>query len=284
MELTTPELKFVLKLLGHPQYQAAIAELKPNSKTSASERDRICRSLTSKGIVSHDHEIKKFGLTAAGRTLLGLDTTALPITPDEKQVLKACRSQQITPGALGKAVPKDSRQRLIRALADRGLVKATQTQITTVTLTPQGKTFLQHDFQPKGANPILSGSLLGHYLNFLRQAWQPTASVPLSAPNPAPSPNSPAKPSADALLAKIIELDQQTGSDNYLPLFHLRNALQPPLSREDLDQQLYELQRQDRIELSTLQEVSAYSSQEREAGIPQAMNSLLFFVTVNDER
>ncbi len=274
MELTTPELKFVLKLLGHPQYQASITDLKPNSKTSAAERDRICRSLTSKGIVSHDSEVKKFGITAAGRTLLGLDTTALPITPDEKQALHACRSKQITPGAMGKAVPKDSRQRLIRALANRGLVKATQSQITTVTLTPQGKTFLQHDCQPKGANPILSGSLLANYLNFLRQSWQPAAPVTSNAPS--------AKPSPDDLLAKIIELDRQTGSDNYLPLFHLRNALQPPLSREDLDQQLYELQRQDRIELSTLQEVSAYSPQEREAGIPQALDSLLFFITVND--
>lgn len=274
MELTTPELKFVLKLLGHLQYQATIADLKPNSKTSASERDRICRSLTSKGIVSHDHDIKKFGITAAGRTLLGLDTTALPITPDEKQVLTACRSKQITPGSIGKGVPKDSRQRLIRALADRGLVKATQSQITTVTLTPQGQTFLQHDFQPKGAAPILSGSLLANYLNFLRHSWQPAAPVTASTPN--------AKPSPDDLLAKIIELDRQTSSDNYLPLFHLRNTLQPPLSREDLDQQLYELQRQDRIELSTLQEVSAYSPEEREAGIPQALDSLLFFVTVTD--
>lgn len=67
----------------------------------------------------------------------------------------------------------------------------------------------------------------------------------------------------------IRDLDRQLGTDNYLPIFHLRQKFQPPLSREQLDQLLYRLQRNDRIDLSSLQEVSAYTPEQIDAGIPQ---------------
>jgi hypothetical protein len=71
------------------------------------------------------------------------------------------------------------------------------------------------------------------------------------------------------------------GTDNYLPIFHLRQKLQPPLSREDLDQALYRLEKSNQLELSSLQEVSAYTPEQIDTGIPQDVGGPLFFIIVN---
>ncbi|MEO0488865.1 MAG: hypothetical protein AAFZ49_04810, partial [Cyanobacteria bacterium J06659_2] len=86
--------------------------------------------------------------------------------------------------------------------------------------------------------------------------------------------------SADDVLSTIQQLDQTLSTDNYLPIFHLRDKLEPPLRREALDQMLYELQRRDRIEISTLQDVSAYSETQLAAGIAQDIGGALFFISV----
>jgi hypothetical protein len=39
------ELKFLLKLLGKPDYHGTIQELKPSSKTKINEVESICRQL-----------------------------------------------------------------------------------------------------------------------------------------------------------------------------------------------------------------------------------------------
>ncbi|MGB7059636.1 MAG: hypothetical protein WBD58_18175, partial [Geitlerinemataceae cyanobacterium] len=69
--------------------------------------------------------------------------------------------------------------------------------------------------------------------------------------------------------------------DNYLPIYHLRQQLQPPLSREELDRSLYQLQRDDTIELSSLQEAIHYTSEQIDAGIPQQIGGPLFFIIRN---
>ena len=88
------------------------------------------------------------------------------------------------------------------------------------------------------------------------------------------------KPDADAVLQQIKQLDQLTGSDNYLPIYHLREKLQPPLTREELDSRLYELQRDDCIELSSLHDQGDYSDAQMTAGIRQENQGYLFFVSV----
>ncbi|MBD0337281.1 MAG: hypothetical protein ICV62_17480, partial [Cyanobacteria bacterium Co-bin13] len=88
MDVTTVELKFLLRLLAFPGYRTAISQIKINAQTKASERDRICHSLCSKGLVDFTEEVKQFGITPAGRTLLNLDTSTLPVTPDELLVLR----------------------------------------------------------------------------------------------------------------------------------------------------------------------------------------------------
>jgi hypothetical protein len=78
----------------------------------------------------------------------------------------------------------------------------------------------------------------------------------------------------------IQNLDQELGTGNYLPIFHLRQKLQPPLSREDLEEALYRLEGNDQIELSALVEASRYSKEQINAGIKQRTGSPLFFIKV----
>lgn len=169
MEITALELKFLLRLLAYEGYRAAMSQIKINPQTKAAERERICARLHSKGLVDYSDEIKRFGITLGGRTLLGLDTSTLPVTPDERWVLRACLKGLVTPGEISVKVPADSRQRLIRALESRRLIKVHSKQIKEVWLTETGKQFLRTEYSPQGSSPVLSLSLLGNYLQFLRQ-------------------------------------------------------------------------------------------------------------------
>lgn len=273
MDVTTLELKFLLRLLAFPSYRTSISQIKLNSQTKAPERDRTCHSLCSKGWVDFSEEIRQFGLTPAGRTLLTLDTSTLPVTPDELLILRGCTRGLITPGKISAKVPATSRQRLIHTLSERGLVKIRSTQVKEVWLTTPGKQFLLTDYRPQGTAPVLSLSLLDNYLQLLRQSGLDRSGDP-----PALGPA--IDPTPEGVLQAIRDLDQQLGTDNYLPLFHLRQVLQPSLSRQALDQLLYQLQRQDQIELSTLQDVTAYSPSQLEAGIPQDVGGALFFISL----
>ena len=271
MDLNTLELKFLLRLLAFSGYRTAISQIKINPQTKAADRDRICHGLCSKGLVDFTEEVKQFNITPAGRTLLGLDTSTLPVTPDELLVLRSCVKGLTTPGKVSSKVPAASRQRLIQGLEGRGLLKIRSSQVKEVWLTASGKQFLLTDYVPQGNTPTLSLSMLGSYVAFLRQSAPATASQG--------QPSTPTAATADDVLERIISLDRQLATDNYLPIFQLRGAL-PSLSRDRLDQLLYELQRQDRIELSTLQDVTAYSRSQIEAGIPQDIGGALFFISV----
>ena len=277
MELTAIELKFLVRLLAHEAYRARISQIKPNAKTSARDRDRVCMQLCSKGLVDYTHEIIQFGLTPAGRTLLNLGTTSLPVTPDELHTLKAAEHQPVAPGKIKRVSSRD-RQRIIRNLEDRGLLNVKKTQFKEVWLTQQGKLYLRDQCTPQGSQPALSLSMLGHYLTFLRQALTipPTESEPQSMGGH--EVNEAIR--ADDVLSTIQQLDRTFNTDNYLPIFHLRDKLEPQLSRTALDQMLYELQRRDRIEMSTLQDVSAYSETQLAAGITQDIGGALFFISV----
>jgi hypothetical protein len=266
MTLTPVELKFLLRLLGAPGYRLPIVEIKPNAKTLSTERDRICMSLCSKGLVDYTSEVTRFAIAPAGRTLLNLDTTSLPVTPMELWTLQSCRTAAITAGKINARVPAADRQRLIHNLEGRGLVTIQASRLKEAWVNARGQQFLREEYQPSGTGLILSGNLLNHYVQFLRQGVRPATTT--ASP-----------PDAAAILALIQQLDQDLQTDNYLPIFYLREQL--PLSREALDQQLYALQQQDKIELSTLQDVSAYSAAQLAAGIPQDMGGSLFFVSVN---
>ncbi len=287
------ELKFLLKLLGCEGARGKIVDLQPNSATSAAARDRICKDLGAKGMVEYDAQVSNFSLAPAGKTLLTLDTTSLPVTPDEMKVLKVCQKEQgaTTPGKLI-GIPSEARQKLIRSLSDRGMLKITKETIKEVWLSAQGKQFLLHEFEPSGSSLAATATMLGNYVRFLRdnlgQNPGQTLNLSKSLPTSQPSMQSPvvmpvgsqSKPDSQAVLTQIQQLDQLVGSDNYLPIYHLREKLQPPLTSAELDERLYALQRDDLIELGSLHDQGIYTDRQMAAGIVQNNGGSLFFITV----
>lgn len=272
--LSSLELKFLLGLLALPGYRGPLAQVRLSAKTSRSERHRLCQQLCQQGLVDYEDMAAQFGLTAAGRTLLTLDTSVLPITPDERLVLQSCQAGSIGPARLHPKVPKTQQQRLVAGLAQRGLLTITRYHITDVWLTPGGQQFLRYDCAPQGHVPVVSWTQLSGYLHFMRQGSgapdvpEPSESVGLTSLTP------------DELLQIITHLDAVLNTDNYLPIYYLRDKLHSALSRPALDQQLYQLQRDDRIDLSTLQDVTHYRQEEIAAGIPQDIGGPLFFISV----
>lgn len=135
------ERKFLLKLFEADGHRAPIAALKPNSRTSLGKCDRICQSLSEKGLVDYDAEIFRFTLSAPGRMLLTLQTTSLPVTPDELKLLRTCKGS-MTAEKLGNCVPQEGRSQLISSLVDRKLLSVTKKAIQEVRLTEKGKSLL----------------------------------------------------------------------------------------------------------------------------------------------
>ncbi|PSR19061.1 hypothetical protein C8255_04190 [filamentous cyanobacterium CCP3] len=287
MELSPLELKFLLRLLEHsPDYRTQIGKIKLESKTPTSERNRICKSLCSRGLVEYTDEVQRYQTTAAGKTLLKSDADTLPVSvsPNELALLKVATTKAVTPGTANK-VPAGDRQQLLNQLKERGLITVSKSQIKDVWLTSQGIHYLLNDCTPTSSSAKLSFSMLGNYLTFLRHSLgQESVAVgtsqELSNTQSASTKDSNLTP--DAVLDVIRQLDQQLDTDNFLPIFHLRQKLQPPLSREALDRVLYDLQSRDLIELSTLQDVSNYSEAEVAAGIPQNTGGAWFYISFNE--
>jgi hypothetical protein len=144
-----------------------------------------------------------------------------------------------------------------------------------VWLTERGIEVLRDEYNPEGKANI-DFNLLGTYVRFLRKNLRlksEKVSTLVSDIN--------INISDEEILETIKKLDRELGTENYLPIFHLRQKLQPPLLRDDLDQALYRLQKSDKIDFSTLQESSAYTPEQIDAGIPQNIGGQLFFIIVN---
>jgi hypothetical protein len=167
-------------------------------------------------------------------------------------------------------------------LADRGLIQVDKKgkKIKEVWLTEQGKECLREVYDPRGGGNInLTKNMLADYLRFLRESLssyklevRQTATV---SPQEARH-----KLSDEEILQTIVDLDQKLRTRNCLPIYDLREKLQPPLLREDLDQALYRLEENDKIELSAITKAWRYSPEEFNAGIPQRAGSRLFFITL----
>jgi hypothetical protein len=282
------ELKFLLKLVDKENYEGKLSDLKPNSKTKISETESICRKLRDRDLVACSEEITKIKINSAGKALLKLDTNDFPVTADELKILKACATETITPGKTN-VTPAEKRQELIASLVERGLIAAATTKIERVWLTETGKKFLAEEYNPKGFNSVLSLDLLKNYLCFLRKYFRSDgittngqthngSNLQIIANGEASNCN---KFSDEEILQTIIDLNRELGTDNYLPIFHLRNKLQPSLSRTELDDALYRLQRHDKLELSSLVEAVHYTKEQVDAGIKQDVGGCLFFLIVN---
>ncbi|HEY9728579.1 MAG TPA: hypothetical protein V6D50_19185, partial [Chroococcales cyanobacterium] len=96
--METIELKFVLKLLGSPDYRAPLSNITPNAKMSATERERICRKLLTRELVECSYEVTKLKIASPGKALLKSDGTGMPVTDKELKVLRASEKEKISPG------------------------------------------------------------------------------------------------------------------------------------------------------------------------------------------
>jgi hypothetical protein len=282
--METNELKFLLKLLGCPNYRSSLTA---GGFRDFKGKDKICRDLSDRNLVDYSREIASVKILPPGRALLKTKNDQLPLTPDELKVLESIgkASGKITPSKITvKSVKSVERDAILQRFHERGLIEAEtkiKRQKAEVWLTERGQQYLRDEYTAKGSNPVISLDLLTNYLRFLRKSphvqrdvhqepsQMPTAAIPKS------------KLSDEEILQTIRHLDGELGTENYLPIFHLRQKLQPPLSREQLDQALYSLQRNNKIELSSLQEAIAYTPEQIDAGIPQDVGGSLFFIAVN---
>ena len=280
--METNELKFLLKLLGCPNYRSSLSA---SSFKSITGKEKLCRDLGDRGLVDYSREIATVKILPPGRALLKMSTEQLPITDKELKVLEKIgkSSGKTAPSKITvSSLKAPEREAILESLGDRGLIEVEKKLKKTkaeVWLTQQGMEYLQNDYSPKGSATI-SLDLLKNYLDFLRKSLQ----VKPEPPQPPSNGEPPIEPTGDLsdeeILQIIQKLDQELGTDNYLPIFHLRQKLQPGFSREDLDQVLYRLQKNDQIELRTLVHAQEYTDEQVNAGISQRSGSPLFFIKV----
>ncbi|OKH55976.1 transcription factor RcaD [Calothrix sp. HK-06] len=283
--METNELKFILKLLECSDYRSSYGA---SIFDSFKGKDKICFSLGERELIDYTREIATVKILLPGQALLNLDPKEVPITEKERRVLEKISkaSGKISPGKI--TSPKASeRDEILKTLSDRGLIEAEMKIKRTkaeVWLTERGVAYLRDDYVPKGAANI-SLDLLSNYLRFLRKALHSTSEqVSTLISTPASKIESSVEKITDIsdeeILETIRKLDRELGTDNYLPIFHLRQKLQPPLTRDELDKALYRLQASDQIELSTLLDPTGYKPEEVEAGITQNIGGSLFFIGV----
>jgi predicted transcriptional regulator len=275
--METKELKFLLKLLGCANYRSAASSLK-----GITEKDKLCRDLGERGLVDFSREIATVKILPAGRALLKLDTANLPITAKELKILETISKSSVKiPPSKITSVKANEREKILENIAERGLIEVEKKLKKTkaeVWITEQGIEYLQNDYNPKGTATI-SLDLLNNYLVFLRKSLQ-VQSDGAQLPPISTASETISKISDEEILQTIQHLDQELGTENYLPIFHLRQKLQPNLSREQLDQSLYRLQKHDQIELRTLVHAQDYTGEQVNSGISQGSGSPLFFIKV----
>lgn len=269
------ELKFLLKLLGCQNYRSPLAA---TTWKSFPGKEKICRVLGDRELVDYSREIASVKILPPGRALLKMDASQLPIGETELKVLEKISktSGKVKPSEIT-LVKAAERQEMLQKLANRGLAEV-ETQLqkkkAEVWLTQRGQEYLRDEFTAKGTHPIISLDLLSNYLRFLRKSLLIEGEKIIVTDKVETKLN-------DAEIIQIIqELDRELGTENYLPIFYLRQKLQPPLSREELDRVLYRLQRYDQIELSSLVDTMPYTSEQIDSGIPQDIGGVLFFISV----
>src|ERR687886_1455255 len=153
---TTDELKFVLKLLGCPNYRSSLTA---SGFKEFKGKDKICRDLGERGLVDYSREIASVKILPAGRALLKTDKDQLPLTPDELKVLESLgkASGKITPSKIAvKSVKSGERDAILQRFHERGLVEAEtkiKRQKAEVWLTEGGQEHLRDEYTAKGSNP-----------------------------------------------------------------------------------------------------------------------------------
>lgn len=284
--METKQLKFLLKLLGCANYRTSLSS--GTFDGFKSEKNKICRDLGELEYVDYSREVATVKILPAGQALLKLDLAQLPIDDQELKVLEKISKSygKIAPSEIKvSGLKSDERDVILKTLSERGLISAEikmKMRNAEVWLTERGIEVLRDEYIPEGKANI-DFNLLGNYVQFLRKNLRVKSEQvsTLVSDNIESHSDITSNISDEEILETIKKLDRELGTENYLPIFHLRQKLQPPLLRDDLDQALYRLQKSDKIDFSTLQEVSAYTPEQIDAGIPQNIGGQLFFLIVN---
>lgn len=282
--METKELKFLLKLLGCENYRSGLTA---SGFKDFKGKEKICRDLSDRQLIDFSREIATVKILSPGQDLLS-DPAQSPITDKEFKVLEKIgkAENKITPSEIKSSSLKSAeKEAILTTLSERGLIEA-ETKIkkakAEVWITERGIEYLRDDYDPKG-NANLNFDLLGDYLRFLRKYLPPKPKQ--ESDSAATNGEAPAgkilNVSDEDILQTIQKLDQELGTENYLPIFHVRQKLQPQLSRDELDKALYRLEEAERIELSALEEPGDYTPEQIDAGIPEDGEGSLFFITVD---
>ena len=283
--MDTNELKFLLKLLGCANYKSSLSA---SGFKAFKGKDKICQSLGDRELLDYSREIASVKILPPGNALLKLEATQLPITDKELKVLEKISkaAAKVSPSQIKiSSLKAPEKEAILKTLSERGLIDAEikrQRIKAEVWLTERGLEYLREDYSPKGAATI-SLDLLNNYVRFLRKSLHDKPEQVFTSAHQSEESllETIVNISDEEILETIRRLDRELGTDNYLPIFHVRQKLQPPLSRDELDKALYRLQASDKIELSTLQEASAYTPEQIDAGIIQNIGGPLFFISVN---
>ncbi|MDJ0616700.1 MAG: transcription factor RcaD [Calothrix sp. MO_192.B10] len=277
--MDTDELKFLLKLLGCANYHS---NWSANIFSSIKAKNKVCQDLGSREIVDYTREISSVKILPPGKAVLNASETELPLTKKERKVLESISkaSGKITPSKITpKSLKAAEREKILTSFQEKGLIELQMKRKqkgAEVWITERGLEYLREEYSPKGAATI-SLDLLGNYLRFLRKS---VVVQPVVVPTPDPEFQQGTSITDEEILQTIRKLDTELGTNNYLPIFHLREKLQPPLSRDELDKALYRLEKNDQIELSTLLDPTHYTPEQVATGIPQNVGGSLFFISV----
>ncbi len=271
--MNADELKFLLKLLGCENYRSSLSA---SIFKSFKSKNKICQDLSDRELIDYSREITAVKILPPGKALLKTATTEIPIPEKELKLLQAISkiSKKITPSQIKiPSLTASEKEAILKSFCEKGLIEI-ETKLkktkAEVWLTERGIKYLRDEYNPnKGTKPVISLDLLSNYVRFLRKTLGGETTKTKTTI------------SDEQILETIKELDRELGNNNYLPIFHLRQKLQPPLSRDELDQALYRLQRSDKIELSTLSDPTPYTEEQVDAGIKQNIGGPLFFISVN---
>jgi predicted transcriptional regulator len=278
--MDTDELKFLLKLLGCENYRSTLTG---NVFKSFKGKNGICEKLGDRQIIDYSREIANVKILPPGKALLELDAAQIPIEDKELKILEnvAKASGKVAPSKIKSSLKAAQKEEILKKLDARGLIEAEIKLKRTkaeVWLTKRGIEFLRDDFVPENNyRKTISLDLLNNYLRFLRKTllWK-SEQAGINTESAVEITNI----TDEDILEIILKLDKELGTENYLPIFHLRQKLQPPLSRDDLDKALYRLQADDKIDLGTLQEAGDYTPAQIDTGIVQNAGGPLFFISI----
>lgn len=273
------ELKFLLKLTEYKNYRASLTK---GGVSSFKGKNEACESLGKDGLVEiftqeiETKDIDTVEITSTGKSLLS------NLNPKQKEV---------------EGILDVNALKILRKFVNKNTIKAADIKITGLKAPDRNiilqrletQTFIKFVYKRKrtGAEVWLTEkgiehlSSLNKHSQALRQRLEPLP--PIISPPLIIEPKLTQKPTDAEVLQIIQDLDREYKTNNYLPIFYLRDKLEPPLSREELDQMIYRLEDSGQLELSTLVHTENYTLEQRSAGISQPAGGPIFYIILTSQ-